>query len=39
MKGYVLVPDKLLVDLELLSSYLSDSYNYVKSLKPKASKK
>ena len=39
MKEYVLVPEKLLEDLELLSSYLSDSYNYVKSLKPKATKK
>ena len=35
MKEYVLVPEKLLEDLELLSSYLSDSYNYVKSLNPK----
>ncbi len=39
MKEYVLVPEKLLENLELLSSYLNDSYNYVKSLKPKASKK
>ena len=39
MKGYVLVPEKLLDDLELLSSYLSESYNYVMSLEPKTSKK
>jgi len=38
MKEYVLVPEKLLEDLELLSSYLDDSYNYVKS-KPRATKK
>ncbi len=35
LKGYVLIPDKMLDDLELLSSYLNESYNYVKSLDPK----
>lgn len=39
MKGYVLVPEKLLENLELFSSYLNESYNYVKSLEPKPSKK
>ncbi len=39
MKGYVLVPEKLLDNSELLSSYLNESYNYVKSLEPKPSKK
>ncbi len=39
MRGYVLVPEKLLENPELLSSYLNDSYNYVKSLEPKTPKK
>ena len=39
MKGYILVPENLLDDLELLSTYLNESYNYVKSLKPKHTKK
>ena len=39
MRGYVLVPEKLFEDFELLSSYLNDSYNYVKSLEPKPTKK
>ena len=39
MKDYVLIPEKLLDDLELLSSYMNESYNYVMTLKPKASKK
>lgn len=38
MKEYVLIPEKPLEDLELLSCYLNDSYNYVK-LKSKATKK
>ncbi len=39
LKGYVLVPDNMLDDLELLSTYLDESYNYVKSLEPKTTKK
>ncbi|WP_438426302.1 hypothetical protein [Aquimarina macrocephali] len=39
MKEYVLVPEKLMQDFELLSSYLNDSFTYAKSLKPKNSKK
>ena len=39
MQGYVLVPEKLFDDLELLSSYLNQSYDYVMSLKPRAPKK
>lgn len=39
MKEYVLVPEKLIEDFKLLSSYLNDSYTYAKSLKPKNSKK
>jgi hypothetical protein len=35
MRGYVLVPQNLLEDLETLSSYLDDAYNYVLSLEPK----
>lgn len=38
MKEYVLVPEKLMEDFELLSSYLNDSYTYAKSLKPKSTK-
>ncbi len=39
MKEYVLVPEKLWEDLELLSSYLNDAYVYVMSLPQKRSKK
>lgn len=35
MKGYVLIPDKMLNDLETLSTYLDESYDYVMSLEPK----
>jgi len=35
MKEYVLIPETMFDNLELLSSYLNESYNYVKSLKPK----
>ena len=35
MKEYVLVPEHLLKETELLSSYLNESYHYVTSLKPK----
>lgn len=34
MKDYVLVPETMLKDLELLSKYLDESYEYVMSLKP-----
>lgn len=34
MKDYVLVPDKMLKDVKLLSKYLDESYEYVMSLKP-----
>ncbi len=39
MKEYVLVPEEMFDDLALLSTYLNESYRYVMSLKPKASKK
>lgn len=35
MKDYVLIPDELLDDLELLSEYLEISFKYVISLPPK----
>ncbi len=39
MKEYVTVPDELLQDTEELKGYLDLSYEYVKSLKPKPTKK
>lgn len=35
MKGYVLIPERMLEDLDQLSEYLNESYDYVMSLKPK----
>ena len=35
MKDYVLVPESLLDDLDLLSKYLDEGYHYVMSLEPK----
>ena len=35
MRDYVLITEKLLEDLELLSKYLDESFNYVMSLEPK----
>ena len=35
MKGYVLIPEKMLEDLDGLSEYLNESYDYVMTLKPK----
>ena len=35
MRGYVLIPDHMLEDLDKLSEYLNESYDYVKSLPPK----
>jgi TfoX/Sxy family transcriptional regulator of competence genes len=39
MKEYVTVPDELLSQTEILKKYLEISYDYVKSLKPKPTKK
>lgn len=39
MREYVLVPEKLLDELELLSTYLTEGYRYVCSLEPKPTKK
>ena len=35
MHGYVLIPQNMLKDLDKLSNYLNESYDYVMSLKPK----
>ena len=35
MKGYVLIPDKMFDDLDKLSEYLNESYDYVLTLEPK----
>jgi hypothetical protein len=35
MKGYVMIPDQMLEDLDKLAEYLNDSYDYVMTLKPK----
>jgi TfoX/Sxy family transcriptional regulator of competence genes len=39
MKEYVAVPDSLLRDTKALQKYLGTSYEYAKTLKPKATKK
>ena len=39
IKDYVLVPESMWDDLELLSKYVVESYEFVMSLKPKATKK
>lgn len=35
MQGYVLIPDRMLEDLDKLATYLDESYDYVMTLKPK----
>lgn len=35
MKGYVLIPDAMLKDLDNVANYLNESYDYVMSLDPK----
>jgi hypothetical protein len=35
MRGYVLIPAKMFEDLEKLSEYLNESYDYVMTLEPK----
>ncbi len=35
MKGYVLIPDSMLKNLDTLAKYLNESYDYVMSLDPK----
>ena len=35
MKGYVLIPDHMLKDLDKLAEYLNESFDYVMTLEPK----
>jgi hypothetical protein len=35
MKGYILIPDSMLNDLDKLSEYLNESYEYIMTLEPK----
>lgn len=35
MHGYVLIPERMLEDLDTLATYLNESYDYVMSLEPK----
>ena len=35
MRGYVLIPEKMLNDLDNVAKYLDESYDYVMSLEPK----
>ena len=35
MRGYVLIPESMLEDLDKLARYLDESYDYVMSLEPK----
>jgi hypothetical protein len=35
MQGYVLIPDRMLEDLDQVALYLDESYDYVMSLEPK----
>ena len=35
MKGYVLIPDEMLKDLDNVAKYLNESYDYIMSLEPK----
>jgi len=39
MNGYILIPDKMLEDLDKLATFLSESYDYVMSLEPNKHKK
>lgn len=35
MRGYVLIPEAMLEDLDHVATYLNESYDYVMSLEPK----
>jgi len=35
MKGYVLIPEEMLEDLDNLANYLNESYDYIMTLDPK----
>jgi hypothetical protein len=35
MRGYILIPEEMLKDLDKVAKYLDESYDYVMSLDPK----
>jgi len=35
MKGYITIPEEMFADIDKLSQYLNESYDYVMSLEPK----
>ncbi len=35
MKGYILIPERMWGDLDILANYLNESYDYVMTLDPK----
>ncbi|NER17701.1 hypothetical protein [Spongiivirga citrea] len=35
MKGYILIPDAMLKDHDIVAKYMNESYDYVMSLEPK----
>ena len=35
MRGYILIPESMLEDLDLVAKYLNESYDYVMTLEPK----
>lgn len=35
MQGYILIPERMLLDLDTVANYLDESYDYVMTLKPK----
>ena len=39
MKGYILIPDGMLEDLDALAELLNESYDYVMSMEPNKHKK
>ena len=36
MRGYILIPEAMLEDLDLVATYLNESYDYVMNLAPRA---
>lgn len=35
MQGYILIPERMLLDLDALAKYLDESYDYIMTLEPK----
>ena len=35
MQGYILIPEKMMNELDNLAKYLNESYDYVMTLEPK----